>query len=154
MTGPEKTRLFSNIDIPNLFPTHKKKAEVQLLWTNFFIIINSLSKKNCDPVEFDQQAKEWVNLFTSIYQKKDVTPYMHCLGMHVSQFLSLHGDIISFSQQGLEKLNDIMTIYFQHSSNHREKDALKQMLQKQNRIEDTDLPSEKAIAGDAKLTRD
>ena len=64
-------------------------------------------------MEFDKDAKEWVKLFISTYQKKDATPYIHCFGMHVSQFLSLHGDIISFTQQGLEKLNDMMTIYFQ-----------------------------------------
>ena len=40
-----------------------------------------------------------------------------------------------FSQQGLEKLNDLTTKHFQHASNHREYDALKQVLEKQNRLE-------------------
>jgi len=51
-----------------------------------------------------------------VYVNTDATLHIHCFGMHVSQFLSL--------QQGLEMLNDTMTIYFQHSSNHWEKDAL------------------------------
>ena len=53
--------------------------------------------------------KAWVRLFTSVYQTKDVTPYIHALGMHVSEFLHLYGNIVMFNQQGLEKLNDLTT---------------------------------------------
>jgi len=38
-----------------------------------------------------------------------------------------------------------MTIYFQHSSNHWEKDALKQMLQKRNQIEDLEISGHQRI---------
>ncbi len=61
---------------------------------------------------------------------------MHAFAMHVHQFLSLDGNIVTFSQQGLEKLNDITTIHYQHSTNHRESEALKQLLEKGNRIEE------------------
>jgi len=50
-----------------------------------------------------------VNLFTSIYQSKDVTPYMQAFAVHASKFICLHGNIIRFTQQGLEKLNDLTT---------------------------------------------
>ena len=53
-----------NIDIPNLFPTLHKKAEVQQISIDFFSLIKSLSEKNCNSVEFDQNAKEWINMFT------------------------------------------------------------------------------------------
>lgn len=98
--------------------------------------MNFLSKTECDATEFDQRSKNWVRLFVSIYQSKDVIPYIHCFGMHISQFLELYGNIVTFTQQGLEKLNDTTTIYFQHTSNHREHQALKQILEKRNRIED------------------
>ena len=97
---------------------HQKKVQVQKLWVDFIDLTNSLSQRNCDSIEFDQPANNWINLFTSIYKNKDVTPYIHCLGMHVSQFLDLHGNIILFTQQGLEKLNDMITIHFRRSSNH------------------------------------
>ena len=42
----------------------------------------------CNPAEFDIQEKQWVNSFISIYQCEDVTPYTHCLAMHVSQFVT------------------------------------------------------------------
>ncbi len=45
-------------------------------------------------------------------------------------------NITKFTQEGLEKLNDIMTKQFQRATNHRNQSALKQALEKQNRIED------------------
>ena len=50
------------------------------------------------------------------------------------QFVKLYGNIISFTQQGLEKLNDVSTKHFQRASNHRNIESLRQMLEK-NRIE-------------------
>ena len=40
------------------------------------------------------------------------------------------GNVVMFSQQGLEKLNDLTTKHFQRASNQREYDALKQVLEK------------------------
>ena len=143
LTGPEKKRLFGNIDIPRLFPSLTNNEDLQKLWKNFASLMEhlSLSEEQLDieqrwsPATFDVKAKEWVNDFVKIYQIKDVTPYMHCLSMHVSQFLELYGNIAKFNQQGLEKLNDLTTIYFQHASNHRE-GALQQILEKRNRIKE------------------
>lgn len=136
LTGPEQIRLFKNINIPSLFPSLPHKKEIQQLWTTFYNITQELNSRNCDPEKFEADAKGWVTLFTSIYQRKDVTPYMHAFAMHIPEFLRLyHGNITVFSQQGLEKLNDLSTKYFQRSSNHRDVDALKQMLQKANRLE-------------------
>ena len=61
---------------------------------------------------------------------------MHALAMHVSEFIGLYGNIVTFSQQGLEKLKDITTIHFQHSTNHREAEALQQLLEKRNRLDE------------------
>lgn len=47
-----------------------------------------------------------------------------------------HGTLAPFSQQGLEKLNDDLTKGHFRSTNHRNSDALKQMLLKLNCIED------------------
>ena len=57
-------------------------------------------------------------------------------------FIQLHGNVVTFTQQGLEKLNDTTTIYFQHGYNHREHDALRQILEKKSYIRiRTDRPS-------------
>jgi len=54
---------------------------------------------------------------------------------YVPEFIRLHGNLTSFTQQGLEKLNDVSTKEFQRASNHRDFEALQQMLEKRNRLE-------------------
>ena len=58
--------------------------------------------------------------------------------MHIVEFLSLHKSLVRFTQQGLEKLNDISMKHFQRASNHKNIDSLMQMLQKKNRIKQLD----------------
>ena len=98
LVGPEKIRLFKNINIPILFPALEKSIQLQKLWTTFFELINYLNEPECNSVEFNCRAKTWVRLLTSLYQSKDVTPYIHAFAMHVSQFIDLHGNITMFTQ--------------------------------------------------------
>ena len=65
----------------------------------------------------------------------DVTPYMHALAMHIGEFIQLHGSVVRFTQQGLEKLNDLTTKHYQRATNHQERQSLQQVLQKRLRIE-------------------
>ena len=60
---------------------------------------------------------------------------MHAFSMHVSQFLHLHGNILSSTQQGLEKVNDIATKLYQRASNHHDFESLKQILETHNWLE-------------------
>ena len=136
LTGPEKHRLFNKINIPTLFPTLDSKIKLQKVWTDFYGLIMELGKEQCSDIDqFDVSVKSWVTIFLEIYQTKDITPYIHAFSMHVPQFLRLYGNIVQFTQQGLEKLNDLTTRYFHGSSNHHEMESLKQILQKQNRLE-------------------
>ena len=102
---------------------------------SFFSLISDTNKEEGDADELSRKIKLWVKLFTTTYQSKDVTPYIHAFSMHVPEFIKLYGNIISFTQQGLEKLNDVSTKDFQRASNHRNIESLRQMLQKRNRIE-------------------
>jgi len=97
--------------------------------------MNKLSKDDCDPDDFQLKAKAWVRKFCSVYQTKHVTPYVHALAMHVPEFIRLHGNITKFTQQGLEKLNDLTTKHYLHSTNHRETEALMQLMEKKNQLE-------------------
>jgi len=145
LTGPEKVRLFESIDIPTLFPAHPRKHELKELWSEFFHLINKLKKPDCDPEELEESARAWVRLFISLYQTKDVTPYIHAFAMHVPQFIRLHGNITMFTQQGLEKLNDLSTKYFQRGSNHREDEALRQMLERMKPLKMLDIAEKKDL---------
>ena len=60
LTGPEKHRLFININIPKLFPLSRGK-EIQKLWDDFYSLIKTLSKNECDPDKFQKCSKEWIN---------------------------------------------------------------------------------------------
>ena len=82
LTGPKKIKVFEEINIPELFPAVPQAVSVQQLWSNFFQIYNlhssnPLSEEEVD--SFEAQIQSWIKHFLSIYQSKNVTPYMHLL---------------------------------------------------------------------------
>ena len=72
LTGPEKFRLFKNINIPLIFPDLHNKDNIQHLWKTFFKLINDINEGTCNAADLDVKAKAWVTSFTSTYQAKDV----------------------------------------------------------------------------------
>jgi len=136
LTGPEKLRLFSKINISVLFPTIPNSVNIQILWTDFLQMYKSLiSVTPVNHEEFQKDAVKWHRLFITVYQSKNVTPYTHLLSSHISEFIDMYKTIAPFSQQGLEKLNDEITKYYFRSTNHHDKDSLQQILLKLNRLE-------------------
>lgn len=95
---------------------------------------------DCDHVTVTTKAKAWIGDFCSLYQTKHVTPYVHAMAMHVPQF-ELYGNITKFTEQGLEKLNDLTTKHYFRSTNHKDKemDSLQQLILKRNRLENLEL---------------
>lgn len=85
-----------------------------------------------DIANFEIKARGWVRKFTDVYHTKNVTPYVHAMANHVSEFMKLHGSVVSFTQQGLEKYNDCMT---KHYFNHRGEQALRQSMEKRSRLD-------------------
>ena len=45
-------------------------------------------------------------------------------------FIQLHGSLLAFTQQGLEKYNDITTKYYFRSTHHKGEQALRQLMEK------------------------
>ena len=85
--------------------------------------------------DINREAIEWGKLFLSVYESKHITPYIHIFITHLGQFVQQHKDVNSFNMQGLEKLNDLTTKQYFQATNKREKEFLKQILNKRNRIE-------------------
>ena len=140
LTRPEKLTVFSNIDLSQLFPELENVTHIQKLWKDFLEIHRIFSMKPSEITEqiitkFQADSKTFVNDFLKIYLAKHVTPYMHCMMHHVGEFMALHGSIVQFTQQGLEKYNDLMTKDFFRSSSHRGMQCFIQILQKQNQLE-------------------
>lgn len=93
--------------------------------------INNLLKSSKDfdsktITDLSHDVQNWLTLFLSVYPAKHVTPYIHLLVHHIPEFLKLHGSLVPFSQQGLEKLNDIITKHYFKSTNHHYLEALKE----------------------------
>ena len=79
------------------------------MWSNFYDLITQLGKQECSDVDGFELTK-------------DITPYIHAFAK-VLTFVWQYSVI--FTQQNLEKLNDLTTKYFQSASNHREMESLK-----------------------------
>ena len=77
----------------------------------------------------------WMENFISIYHHHFVTPYIHAMACHVGEFIQIHGGILPFTQQGTEKVKDVFTKVYFRATNHKGEAALKQIMEKQNRLE-------------------
>ena len=140
LRGPEKIRLLQVVDIPKLFPELNNAAKIQKIWVEFrriHAVLRSTTPLDAEEVKmFKSRVRKWLTLFLSVHQTKHVTPYIHLLTSHKPEFLEKYGTISEFSQQGLEKLNDDITKDYFRSTNHRDLEALKQLLLKLNRLEE------------------
>ena len=139
LMGPEKHILLQRISIPTLFPELSKAKERQEIWVQFYQLYKQVGAESFTPEEIDQLQLDlihWMNTFLSVYQSRHVTPYMHSFVSHVPEFLTLYGNLTQFTQQGMEKLNDISTQYYFRATNHHKHESLTQLLLKRNRIEE------------------
>ena len=139
LTGPEKLKLFKHIDVPMLLP-NKPSSEtqrIQSLWSKFYELNTRLSKR---PKEMTSEDMSGFSMHTGqklgtwVYRYGDKVTCMHSM-FHVPEFFELHGSLLPFTQQVLEKYNDCMTKIYFWSTSHRGEEALKQIMEKQHRLE-------------------
>ena len=86
------------------FEDHKK---LEKIWNDFMEIIGDLKLDlpTDEPIAaLTAKIKWWFQQFLSLYQAKDVTPYMHALYHHIPEFLKLYINVAHFKQQGMEKI--------------------------------------------------
>ena len=86
LTGPEKYRLFSKVDWPSIFPQLPNVETIQQIWRQFFQLINTVRADSITAEEIDKfetEGQAWLRCFLSIYQTKNVTPYMHLSLIHI-----------------------------------------------------------------------
>ncbi|CAF1643698.1 unnamed protein product, partial [Didymodactylos carnosus] len=58
-----------------------------------------------------------------------ITPYIHILASHIAEFYQKYDDLNKYSLQGVEKMNDVLTIDYFRSTNKKGK-YLKQIIRK------------------------
>ena len=118
-TGPEHRRILEKIDLDAMIPQHPKLECIKQLWDTFKNIMKQLNM-TLSPEEinsFQTLTKEWVALYQNVYLAKDIAPYMHVLCYHFPEVMRLYGNPTLFCQQGLEKLNDMVTKWYFRSTN-------------------------------------
>ena len=114
-----------------------KVLDIQILWTELLELNTTFSKppeEICedDISKFETDARNWCRKFLTI---TNITPYIHDMANHVGEFMRVHGSILPFTQQGLEKYNDMMTNIFMQLVTGMMKHLAIQIIQKQNRLE-------------------
>ena len=115
-------------------------SRIQHLWSELYALNKILSKPAKELPEtainkYEDRARQWGKDFVGVYQSDRVTPYIHAMMNHVHEFMRVHGSILPFTQQGLEKLNHNVTKNYFRSSSHRGEAAIQQLIEKQNRLE-------------------
>ncbi|XP_069103679.1 uncharacterized protein [Argopecten irradians] len=133
LNGPEKRLLFQKLQISDILEDQERSDGIQDLWNGFLEIHDLLRSDNPYHAVVKEKVQLWGSKFVILYQSRDITPYMHILFYHVAELIEIHGNISKFTQQGLEKMNDVCTKAYFRSTNHKNNTALKQILEKQNR---------------------
>lgn len=72
LTGPEKQKLFRNIDITQVLPNHQKSSQISQLWNQFLTITNMLSGSH-SPQLSKEQIQETSKSFLEQFLKLAVS---------------------------------------------------------------------------------
>ncbi len=152
LRGAEITRFYEKLceknlegnymfDFSNLFPEIEKKEIIDLLYKDFYRIFISIKETTINPEQIKEQTREWLNRFITVYQRSQVTPYMHSFAQHIHELQALVQSINDFNQEGHEKFNDMCTLYYFRCNNKNRKNNkdLMQLFYKFNRKELIDL---------------
>lgn len=99
---------------------------VEKIWKDFGeLYFDHISvMRSVDASSFCQKAKDWVNLFCSLgnkrtgYGEKNVTCYMHSMVFHVPEAMKRHSNVKQFTGQGVEKNNDNARRVLRRKSNN------------------------------------
>ena len=99
---------------------------VKPIWEKFGEIYSTVTCRNPSTEminKYFKKAKEWVNLFTSLkdkrvgYKRNNVTPYMYAMVYHNPIFLQNYKTIKLFTGQGVGKNNDMARTIVLRKSN-------------------------------------
>ena len=126
------------------------------LWRDFYQLYNNIKSQKTNSNQFANQAKQWLDLFLTpsqgepntnnfkmgLYRPKDVTPYIHVLIHHLSEFMEQHQKfgLGAFSCAPVEKKNhDQVSAFFRKTMKDggkgaERKSAIFEILHYENRL--------------------
>ncbi|RGB28240.1 hypothetical protein C1646_797379 [Rhizophagus diaphanus] len=139
LMGDDKKKVLKNFNFNCILPPLRAKA-VQDLWGRFYQIYLNLKLKNYDVQQFQFEVKDWLELFKVLYMPSDITPYMHVLVCHMSEFMERHKQfgITAFSCAAVEKKNHQQVTHFfrqtMKGGGKNKKSAIADILEYENRV--------------------
>lgn len=140
--GDEYIKIYKKINFVALFPTLKKSYEIQKTWDEFYRIILEVKNRSIHMVNIKTRTEAFFENFRKIAFDSLTTPYIHIFISHLFEqatwLQSKDFCVNDFSMQGIEKLNDSVTKYYQRSTNkkaNKKNPYLRQILLKRSRVE-------------------
>ena len=118
--GGDKEIVLKSFNFGTIF-NEERAFLINNLWRKFYELYNNMKSQKTSPIQFANQARQWLDLFLTpsqgepntiafkkgLYRPKDVTPYMHVLVYHLPEFMEQHWKfgLGAFSCAPVEKKN-------------------------------------------------
>lgn len=128
-------------DLSNLYKDWKKDNYLIILnfvlieFYKIYIYIKEDHSNNFDRTSLENRLNKWLESFILINETTKITPYIHILVDHVPEFIEKYKYLNQYSMQSVEKLNFVIKQNYFRQTNKRKNQYLKQLLEKQNRLE-------------------
>ena len=120
LMGGDKEIVLKRFNFGTIF-NEERAFLINHLWRDFYQLNNNMKSQKTNPIQFANQAKQWLDLFLTpskgepntitfkngLYRPKDVIPYIHILVHHLPEFMEQHQKfgLGAFSCAPVEKKN-------------------------------------------------
>jgi hypothetical protein len=127
LMGNDKLKVLQFFDLTKIFSRQRANV-IRNLWNKFYDLYIKMKDQTTKAEDFQNDAKNWLTLFLTpsegipntqgfkkgLYKPDNITPYIHVLVYHISEFMTIHQKwgLKSFSCSGVEKKNHEQVSYF------------------------------------------
>ncbi|GBB83469.1 hypothetical protein RclHR1_01020010 [Rhizophagus clarus] len=132
LMGPDKLKVLRELDLTAIFQSRTRAMQIHALWDQFHDLYYLIQDRPTTEVIFQCEVQAWLDSFLApsighpnksgfvreVYRIQDITPYMHVLVNHVSEFIGVHRafGLTAFSCSAVEKKNHMqICLYFQNT---------------------------------------
>ncbi|GES91052.1 hypothetical protein GLOIN_2v1775051 [Rhizophagus clarus] len=155
LMGPDKLKVLRELDLTAIFQSRTRAMQIHALWDQFHDLYYLIQDRQTTGEIFQREVQAWLDSFLvpsighpnksgfvrGMYRIQDITPYMHVLVNHVSEFIDVHRafGLTAFSCSAVEKKNHMQTcLYFQNTlkdggCENSRKSAILEILEHENR---------------------
>ncbi len=127
LMGDDKLKVLQFFDLTKIL-SRRCAAIIRDLWNKFYELYVKMKDPITKAEDFQRDVKNWITLFLTpsegipntqgfkkgLYQPDNMTPYIHVLVHHISEFMTIHQKwgLKAFSCSGVEKKNHEQVSYF------------------------------------------